>query len=63
MVESNLVAGRQDLDREHPERLEYGVSVTDACVDLDTTEGVLAELADAVRARRAAGSRTAPAAR
>ncbi len=52
MVESNLVAGRQDLDRRHPERLEYGVSVTDACVDPGTTEVMLAELAEAVRARR-----------
>jgi 3-deoxy-7-phosphoheptulonate synthase len=55
MVESNLVAGRQDLDRRHPERLEYGVSVTDACVDPATTEAMLDELAAAVRARRAAG--------
>ncbi|MBB3674850.1 3-deoxy-7-phosphoheptulonate synthase [Modestobacter versicolor] len=52
MVESNLVAGRQDLDRRHPEALEYGKSVTDACVDLPTTEALLAELAAAVRARR-----------
>ncbi len=52
MVESNLVAGRQDLDRKHPEMLEYGRSVTDACVDLGTTEAMLAELAEAVRARR-----------
>jgi 3-deoxy-7-phosphoheptulonate synthase len=54
MIESNLVAGRQDLDRRHPERLEYGRSVTDACVDPATTERLLAELADAVRRRRAA---------
>lgn len=53
MVESNLVEGRQDLDQRHPGRLTYGCSVTDACVDLDTTEVILAELADAVRARRA----------
>lgn len=53
MVESNLVAGRQDLDRRHPERLQYGMSVTDACVDLDTTEALLAELAAAARARGA----------
>ncbi len=52
MVESNLAEGRQDLDQAHPERLEYGVSVTDSCVDLPTTEALLAELADAVRARR-----------
>jgi 3-deoxy-7-phosphoheptulonate synthase len=54
MVESNLVAGRQDLDRRHPGSLEYGKSVTDACVDLETTEVLLAELAEAARARRAA---------
>jgi len=52
MVESNLVAGRQDLDRRHPEFLEYGLSVTDACVDPATTEAMLAELAGAVRTRR-----------
>ena len=57
MLESNLVAGRQDLDRRHPERLEYGKSVTDACVDPATTELMLAELADAVRARRATVAR------
>ena len=53
MIESNLVAGRQDLDRRHPHDLEYGKSVTDACVDTDTTEQLLAELAAASRARRA----------
>ena len=54
MIESNLVEGRQDLDRRHPEALEYGKSVTDACVDLPTTEVLLAELAEAARARRGA---------
>jgi 3-deoxy-7-phosphoheptulonate synthase len=53
MVESNLVAGRQDLERADPGSLEYGKSVTDACVDLPTTEVMLAELAAATRARRA----------
>jgi 3-deoxy-7-phosphoheptulonate synthase len=57
MVESNLVAGRQDLDRRHPEALEYGKSVTDACVDPATTEALLAELAGASRLRRRAGAR------
>lgn len=57
MLESNLAEGRQDLDQAHPERLEYGVSVTDACVDLATTEAMLAELAEAVRARRGAVDR------
>jgi 3-deoxy-7-phosphoheptulonate synthase len=54
MLESNLREGRQDLDQRHPEALAYGVSVTDACVDLATTEELLDELARAVRARRGA---------
>jgi 3-deoxy-7-phosphoheptulonate synthase len=58
MLESNLVAGRQDLDQQHPGALEYGKSVTDACVDLDMTAAMLDELAEAARARRA---RLAPA--
>jgi 3-deoxy-7-phosphoheptulonate synthase len=52
MLESNLVAGRQDLDQQRPAALEYGKSVTDACVDLDTTAAMLQELAKASRARR-----------
>ncbi|HLV85231.1 MAG TPA: 3-deoxy-7-phosphoheptulonate synthase, partial [Devosia sp.] len=52
MVESNLVAGRQDLvaGRE----LVYGQSITDGCIDWDTTVTALNALADAVTARRAA---------
>ncbi|RZU32095.1 3-deoxy-7-phosphoheptulonate synthase [Blastococcus saxobsidens] len=57
MVESNLVAGRQDLDQQRPADLEYGKSVTDACVDLPTTEAMLAELAGAARARREVAGR------
>jgi 3-deoxy-7-phosphoheptulonate synthase len=53
MLESNLVAGRQDLDQQHPDVLEYGKSVTDACVDLDMTAAMLDELAAAARSRRA----------
>jgi 3-deoxy-7-phosphoheptulonate synthase len=53
MLESNLVAGRQDLDQRHPGALEHGKSVTDACVDLDMTAAMLDELAQAARARRA----------
>jgi len=52
MIESHLVAGRQDVI---PGRaLAYGQSITDACIDIDTTEGMLDDLAAAVRARRAA---------
>jgi len=52
MLESFLVAGRQDLDSGE---LTYGQSITDACMDWDTTSGALDELAEAVRARREAG--------
>ena len=51
MLESFLQPGRQDLD---PTReLEYGKSVTDACIGWDTTAEVLTDLATAVRTRRA----------
>jgi 3-deoxy-7-phosphoheptulonate synthase len=52
-LESNLVAGRQDIAA--PQALEYGKSVTDACIDLGTTETLLEELADAARRRCARG--------
>ena len=55
MMESFLVEGRQDLvDRA---RLVYGQSVTDACMGWEQTVPVLAELAQAVRARREALAR------
>lgn len=50
MLESFLVAGRQDL--QGPEELVYGQSITDGCIGWDTTVAVLDELAAAVRARR-----------
>jgi 3-deoxy-7-phosphoheptulonate synthase len=50
MLESFLVAGRQELGS--PERLTYGQSITDACIDWQTTVEVLDRLARAVRARR-----------
>jgi 3-deoxy-7-phosphoheptulonate synthase len=50
MVESNLVAGRQALDGRSA--LRYGQSVTDACIDWDSSLAVLSRLAAAVRARR-----------
>ena len=50
MIESNLVAGRQDVVPGAP--LTYGQSITDGCIDWDTTEEVLTALSDAVAARR-----------
>ena len=53
MIESNLVAGRQDvLPGVTP---TYGQSITDGCIDWETTEQVLRQLADAVAARRTSG--------
>ncbi len=51
MIESNLVAGRQDVVPGKP--LVYGQSITDGCIDWATTETVLQGLADAVEQRRA----------
>ena len=51
MVESFLVAGRQDLG--DPSRLVYGQSITDACIGWEDTMSVLEVLASAARERRA----------
>lgn len=51
MVESNLVAGRQDLVP--GKDLVYGQSITDGCIDWDTTVTALRALAASVEARRA----------
>ena len=53
MIESHLVAGRQDVVAGEP--LVYGQSITDGCIDIDTTEKMIAELASAVRERRRVG--------
>jgi 3-deoxy-7-phosphoheptulonate synthase len=53
MVESHLVSGRQDLVP--GKELTYGQSVTDGCIDWDSSVRVLEGLADAVRRRRLAG--------
>jgi 3-deoxy-7-phosphoheptulonate synthase len=50
MMESHLVAGRQD--HKPPAPLTYGQSITDACIDWETTVPVLEELARAVAKRR-----------
>ncbi len=48
MIESHLNAGNQSIPDE-PSQLLYGVSVTDACIDWDTTEQMLRGLRDKVR--------------
>ncbi len=53
MVESHLVGGRQDLVQ--GKELTYGQSVTDGCIDWETSVRVLEGLAEAVRQRRLQG--------
>ena len=48
MIESNINAGNQKLSS-NPEEMEYGVSVTDACIDWETTEKSLTEMAEKLR--------------
>jgi 3-deoxy-7-phosphoheptulonate synthase len=50
MVESNLVAGRQDLVPGKP--LTYGQSITDGCIGWGETVSALEKLADTVEERR-----------
>jgi 3-deoxy-7-phosphoheptulonate synthase len=52
MIESNLVAGRQDLVPGQP--LVYGQSITDACLGWDDSATALQILAEGVRHRRIA---------
>jgi len=52
MVESHIHPGRQDLQPGRP--LEYGVSITDACLGWEDTVGLLDALAEGVRRRRLA---------
>jgi len=60
MVESNLVAGRQDLVPGRP--LLYGQSITDGCIDWPASVKVLERLAAAVERQRAREGRKAGAA-
>lgn len=52
MIESNMHEGNQKVPAEGPAALKKGVSITDACIDWDTTVMVLEDLAEAIRARR-----------
>ena len=50
MIESHLVAGRQDLIP--GKELTYGQSITDGCINWEESLGVLEGLAEAVKQRR-----------
>ena len=50
MIESHLVAGRQNIEAD--KELQYGQSITDACINWADSEVVLKSLATAVKQRR-----------
>ena len=54
MIESFLLSGRQDWRSDR--KLNYGQSITDACISWEETEPLLRDLAGAVRSRNAFGS-------
>jgi 3-deoxy-7-phosphoheptulonate synthase len=49
MIESNLNAGNQSIPEDRS-KLKYGVSVTDACVDWETTETMMREMRESIKA-------------
>lgn len=49
MIESFMVAGNQKVVPNEP--LVYGQSITDACINLDTSEDILTVLANAIKTR------------
>jgi 3-deoxy-7-phosphoheptulonate synthase len=59
MIESNINEGNQKVPAEGPAGLKKGVSITDACIDWDSTVAVLEDLSAAVAERRSkAGKKT-----
>lgn len=54
MLESNLKQGRQDLIDKS--QLKHGVSITDPCLDFETTERLLEQLAKSVKGARGNGA-------
>ena len=48
MVESNLKAGNQSIP-EDLSKLKYGVSITDGCIDWETTERTLREMRQKIK--------------
>ncbi|MEO6351475.1 MAG: 3-deoxy-7-phosphoheptulonate synthase [Burkholderiaceae bacterium] len=51
MIESNIVAGNQPIP-DDLSQLKYGCSVTDACVDWETTEKMIRDAAELLRQRQ-----------
>ncbi|MBW0467303.1 hypothetical protein O181_007018 [Austropuccinia psidii MF-1] len=52
MIESNIFEGRQDIPKDGPVNLKFGVSITDGCVSFEQTVQMLDDLEKAMRKRR-----------
>ena len=52
MMESNIYEGNQKLIFGQSNKLKCGVSITDSCMNFETTEQIVMELSDAVNLRR-----------
>jgi 3-deoxy-7-phosphoheptulonate synthase len=52
MIESHINEGKQGVPSEGPAGLKYGVSITDACVDFESTVEMLQGLSSAIKLRR-----------
>lgn len=52
MIESHINEGRQDVPEGGPGELKYGVSITDACINWESTVVMLNQLNEAVQQRR-----------
>jgi 3-deoxy-7-phosphoheptulonate synthase len=48
MIESNIGAGNQKINEDRS-KMEYGVSITDKCIDWETTEKTLLEMHDKLK--------------
>jgi 3-deoxy-7-phosphoheptulonate synthase len=48
MIESNIVAGKQDIPADLS-KLKYGCSITDGCIDWETTETMIRDAAKLLR--------------
>ena len=51
-AEIGLKAGKQNWKEDGSLKLEYGISITDACIGWDETKSLLLDAAEAIRATR-----------
>lgn len=61
MIESHIEEGKQSIPAEGPQGLKYGQSITDACINWETTVKALDTLREGVRKRREVAGSRAPA--